>query len=94
MNASADGDEPLGEAPELPEVVGWAQHIEDADNAIAEIRELHGRAHGVKLSLDSIPDDEAKWACGQCMVDGGPHDPGQWVEMPCPTVQILDKWGV
>ena len=67
---------------------------ESERQAIAEIRELHGRSHGVKLSIDSIPDDEAKWACGQCMQDGGPHDPAHFIEIPCPTILILDKWGV
>jgi len=28
------------------------------------------------------------------MKDGGPHDPADWVEIPCPTIHVLDKWGV
>lgn len=94
MNATEDGMEPVGEAPPINplsiEPAAWM----NAFAAIAEIRALHGRAHGVKLSRADIPDDQAEWACGQCMKDGGPHDPADWVEIPCPTIQILDKWGV
>lgn len=93
MNATEDG-QPVGESPYLGGNT-FGSPIQDRRNAaIAEIRALHGRAHGVKLSRADIPDDQAAWACGQCMKDGGPHDPADWVEIPCPTIQILDKWGV
>ena len=104
MNTTEDGDEPLGDYLDTPTFVaivppqGGPTGIrvigENERQAIAEIRALHGRAHGVKLSRADIPDDQAAWACGQCMKDGGPHDPADWVEIPCPTIQILDKWGV
>ncbi len=94
MNATEEGDEPLGEAPFLGGNTFGSPIQDRRGAAIAEIRAIHRPA--IKLSADTIPDDETVWACGVCAIK---HDPGErydtteHIEYPCPTIQALDKWG-
>lgn len=87
MNATEDGDEPVGEAPEyvtitVPPREGLTSLPvlgENERQAIAEIRHTHYRSCdcGVCESLGRIP------FCVKCQAD--------W---PCDDIRILDKWGV
>lgn len=78
MNASEDGAEPLGEAPDVPARSGVAAVLDAADRVTAavqactEIRALH---RPYRYSLVNL------WCTCGCQ------------HYPCPTVRILDERG-
>lgn len=83
MNASADGDEPMGEHPELTTMPHAVSLIDRQAAALAAIRALHTPMGSDALRLFGQ-------CCSACSIERA----GIAVQYPCPTVRILEKHGV
>lgn len=85
MNATEDGDEPVGEAPEYVIITAPPREAltsipvlgENERQAIAEIRQLHRRVHPVFNWSSGLRLDEP---CPECDGKAGVHPCGCWAD--------------
>lgn len=106
VDATDDGDEPLGEAPEVT-IAQATTLIDRQAQALNAIRELHDNITLNPLATqecedhdhDVFEDSGGQWVCGSCgpdliVCETCRDVDGDCLDYPCPTRAILDRLGV